>query len=361
MPLTPEHISSLQPYKPGKPISEVQRKYGLKKIIKLASNENPMGPSPAIIQAMKKSLNEISRYPDPGSYDLRQKLAERFDLKIDNIITGHGSEGIMSVIMRTFLCDDEEVITADATFIGFMVLAYSRGTKIVKVPLKNWRFDLEAIANAVTDKTKVIYLANPNNPTGTIFTVHEFKSFMEKIPEHVLIIMDEAYFEFARDDPKYPDSMKYRIDNVITLRTFSKAYGLAGIRIGYGFAHDRLIKNLIKVKLPFEPSIPAQAAGLAALDEYEYLRQYMELNKKGKKYLGKLFDKLGIKHIPSHANFITIVCESEKYALDVTQRLCEKGIIVRSLSSFNLPHCIRITIGLPEENEYLAEVLPKVV
>ncbi len=361
MPLIPKHIKDLQPYKPGKPIEEVRREYKLKKIVKLASNENPMGPSPKAVAAMHESLANTHRYPDPGSLTMRQALADRFDVKIENVITGHGSEGIMSVIMRTFLLDDEEVITADATFIGFMVLAHSRGIKIKTVPLKQYRFDLQGIAAQVTEKTKLIYLANPNNPTGTIFSVKEFNEFIKKIPEHVLIILDEAYFEFAQSDPKYPDSMKYRLDNVITLRTFSKAYGLAGIRIGYGFAHDQLICNLLKVKLPFEPSIPAQAAGLAALEDRDFLEQYIQLNRHGLEYFYTLFDKLGIRYVRSHANFVMGIFDSEEYALKLTQRLLEKGIIVRPLGAFGLPHCIRFTTGLNAENEFLAEILPRVL
>jgi histidinol-phosphate aminotransferase len=361
MPLIPEHIASLNPYKAGKPISEVQREYKLKRIVKLASNENPMGPSQQALEAIRQSLPGLHRYPDPSSFDLRTQLAERFDLSIDNVITGHGSEGIMSVIMRTFLLDDEEVITADATFIGFMVLAHSRGIKVKKVPLKDYRFDLDGIADAITEKTKLIYLANPNNPTGTIFSVRDFKKFMTRVPEHVLIIMDEAYFEFAHEDPRYPDSMQYRLDNVITLRTFSKAYGLAGIRIGYGFAHDRLIHNLMKVKLPFEPSIPAQAAGIAALHDEEYLADYIELNKKGLRYFYKLFDKLGLRYLPSHANFVTLIFDSADTAAGLAQRLLEHGVIVRPLAAFGLPHCIRVTTGLEEENQFFGEILPKVL
>jgi len=240
-----------------------------------------LGSSPKANEAIKKSLQELHRYPDAGSHYLREKLAERFDLKIENVITGSGSEGIMAVIMRTFLTDSEEVITAKGTFIGFIVLANSRGVKLKAVPLKDWRFDLPRIMDEITVNTKIIYLANPNNPTGTIFCVDEFEEFVKAVPRRVLIILDEAYFEFARSDPDYPDSMKYRLDNVITLRTFSKAYGLAGIRIGYGFAHDFLIRNLMKVKLPFEPSIPAQAAGLAALSDEEFLNNVINTNKEG--------------------------------------------------------------------------------
>jgi histidinol-phosphate aminotransferase len=361
MPLVPKHIETLELYQAGKSIAELRKEFRLKKIVKLASNENPMGASPKAVQAMIDSLKEIHRYPNPASYDLWKALADRFDVKVDNVITGHGSEGIMSVILRTFLLDDEEALTSDTTFIGFRVLAHSRGIKLKTVPLKNYHFDLEAIADAITDKTKIIYLANPNNPTGTIFTVKEFLNFKARVPAHVLIIIDEAYFEFAQYDPIYPDSMKYRLDNVITLRTFSKAYGLAGIRIGYGFAHDHLIKNLMKVKLPFEPSIPAQAAGLAAMEDQEFMEEYIKLNRHGLEFFYDLLDRLGIHYLKSHANFVTILLNSEKEANQLNEKLLCHGVIVRPLKAFGIPNGIRITTGLEQENRFFAKVLKKIL
>lgn len=361
MPLVPKHIETLEPYQAGRSIAELKREFRLKKIVKLASNENPMGASPKAVQAMIDCLKEIHRYPNPASYDLRKALADRFDVKVDNVIAGHGSEGIMSVILRTFLLDDEEALTSDATFIGFRVLAHSRGIKLKTIPLKDYRFDLAAIADAITDKTKIIYLANPNNPTGTIFTVKEFLNFKTKVPAHVLIIIDEAYFEFAQYDPIYPDSMKYRLDNVITLRTFSKAYGLAGIRIGYGFAHDHLIKNLVKVKLPFEPSIPAQAAGLAAMADQEFMEEYIKLSRHGLEFFYNLFDRLGIQYLKSHTNFVTILLDSEKEVNRLNQKLLCRGVIVRPLKAFGIPNGIRITTGLEHENRFFAKVLKKIL
>lgn len=361
MPLVPNHIETLEPYQPGRSIAEIQREFGVKKVIKLASNENPMGPSPKAVEAMIESLKEIHRYPNPACYDLRRALAERFDVTVDNVITGHGSEGIMSVILRTFMLDDEEALTSEGTFIGFRVLAHSRGIKLKTVPLKDYRFDLAAIADAITEKTKIIYLANPNNPTGTIFTVREFLQFIARVPSHVLIIIDEAYFEFAQYDPIYPDSMKYRLDNVITLRTFSKAYGLAGIRIGYGFAHDHLIKNLMKVKLPFEPSIPAQAAGLAALEDNEFMESYVKLTRRGLEFFYDLFERLGIHYLKSHANFVTILLDSEQRVEKLNHRLLCHGIIVRPLKAFGIPNGIRITAGLESENRFFAKVLKRIL
>jgi len=359
MSLVPKHIETLESYQAGKSIEELRKEYKLRKIVKLASNENPMGASPKAVKAMIDSLKEIHRYPNPASCDLRKALATRFDVKIDNVITGHGSEGIMSVILRTFMLDDEEALTSEGTFIGFNVLAHSRGIKLKTMPLKNYRFDLEAIADAINEKTKIIYLANPNNPTGTIFSNEEFLAFHEKVPPEVLIIMDEAYFEFAQEYAEYPDSMKYRFDNIITLRTFSKAYGLAGVRIGYGFAHQDLIANLMKVKLPFEPSIPAQAAGLAALDDKDFLNRYLGLNRKGIAFLYDLFEKHSIPYIRSYANFVTIVLDTESQVDNLNDKLLRQGVIVRPLKAFGLPHCIRVTAGLEEENEFFARALGK--
>ncbi len=355
MPLVPQHIKDLVPYKAGKAIEDLQREFKPERIVKLASNENPLGPSPKAIEAMHASLSALHRYPNPAAIELRSALAKRFDVKIDHVIAGHGSEGIMSLIMRTFMLDDEEALTSEGTFIGFKVLAQSRGIKLRMVPLKDYRFDLTAIADNINEKTKIIYLANPNNPTGTIFTVREFLEFKEKVPEDVLIIMDEAYFEFCYENPVYPDSMKYRLDNVITLRTFSKAYGLAGIRIGYGFAHEQLICNLMKVKLPFEPSIPAQAAGLAAMQDQPFIEEYLKLNLEGIQYFYDLFDKLGVQYIKTHANFVTIVFENETTVNTINDKLLRKGVIVRPLKAFGLPNCIRVNTGLKEENEFFAK------
>ena len=243
MPLVPSYIQKLENYIPGKSIEELQRELGLKTIYKLASNENSLGPSPKAIEAISKNLSNIHRYPDVTGYDLRNKLAEKFNVKIKNVILGTGSEGIMSTIMRTFLLNDDELISAENSFIGFKVLANASGKKIHWVPMKNYHYDLQAMAQKVSDYTKIIYIANPDNPMGTYINKKDFEAFYKHIPKRVLIILDEAYYEYAKSKPDYPNSMTYRYDNVITLRTFSKVYGLAGLRIGYGFSHSKLISN----------------------------------------------------------------------------------------------------------------------
>ena len=354
MPLVPSYIESLLPYEAGRSIESVRQQYGLTRIAKLASNENPLGPSPKAIEALHGSLGNLNLYPS-GGLELREVLAREFELKVENVIAGSGSEGIMSNIIRTFLGDEDEVLTTEAAFIGFQVLARSRGVQYRTVPYREWHYDLRALAEAITPNTKIIYLANPNNPTGTIFSKHQFDEFYRHVPERVLIILDEAYFEYAKDNPKYPDSMHYRYDNVITLRTFSKIYGLAGARIGYGFAHEELIRNLLKVKLPFEPSTPAQAAGIAALGDKEFLHRSLELNARGMRELTEGLNSQDVTVVPSDANFIMAVLRSEQDAQRIFQEMLAQGVIVRPLRAFGLPHCIRISTGTDEENELCVE------
>ena len=359
--LIPEHIQKLEPYKPGKPIEDVQREYGLPRIIKLASNENPIGVSPLAVQAMISTIHQINRYPDIASMLLKKMLTEVFNVKMENVITGHGSEAIMQVVLRTFLFADDEVLTSEGTFVGFYVMVKAMGIKMKLVPLKNYSFDLKAISDAITPKTKLIYLANPNNPTGTVFNSQEFNDFLSKVNPDILIIVDEAYFEFVQDVHDFPNSLDIKAPNIITLRTFSKAYGLAGIRIGYGFAHEDLVKYILKVRLPFEPGIPSQAAGVAALIDKQFLDYYLQLNLEGKNYLYDVYDHLGIEYIKSEANFIMNVWESEERVNKITDALLRKGIIIRPLKPFGLPNCIRVTIGLPEENELYVKALQEVI
>jgi histidinol-phosphate aminotransferase len=308
---------------------------------------------------MERSLKSLNLYPN-GGLELREVLAEEFDLRLENVIAGSGSEGIMSNIIRAFLCDDDEVLTTEAAFIGFQVLAKSRGIAYRTVPYCDWHYDLPALAAAITQHTKIIYLANPNNPTGTIFTRAQFEDFYRHVPERVLIILDEAYFEYAKDNPRYPDSMHYRYDNVITLRTFSKIYGLAGARIGYGFAHEELIRNLLKVKLPFEPSTPAQAAGVAALADKEFLHRSLELNARGLHYLTTSLEAIGLHAVPSDANFVMIVLPDGRTATRIFEQLLPQGVVVRPLAAFGLPHCLRISTGTDEDNQLCISALRRV-
>ncbi len=361
MALVPSYIKNLANYVPGKPIEKVQRELGLDHVDKLASNENSLGPSPKAIEAMANSLSGLHRYPDISGFELRTKLANRFNIKIENVILGSGSEGIMSTIMRTFLLSDDELVSAANSFVGFRVLANASGRKIHWVPMKNHRYDLETMAEKVTDYTKIIYIANPDNPMGTYITSEEFDEFYTHIPEKVLIILDEAYYEFAQSNADFPDSMTYRYDNVITLRTFSKAYGLAGLRIGYGFAHEELIRNLMKVKEIFSPSLIAHTAGSAAIDDEDFLNETLANNEVGYTFLKDQLTSLEIETVPSVANFITTVWASKEMATDVTQSLLNKGIIVRNLESFGWPNYIRISIGTADENGRFIDALKSIL
>ncbi|MBI1787443.1 MAG: histidinol-phosphate transaminase [Acidobacteria bacterium] len=360
MPLVPHYIEALRPYEAGRRAEDIQREYGLARVVKLASNENPLGSSPLAMEALRASLGNLHLYPN-GGLDLRAVLAERYEVKVENVIAGSGSEGIMSNIIRTLLCDEDEVLTTESAFIGFQVLARSRGVAYRTVPYRDWRYDLPALAQAITERTKIIYLANPNNPTGSIFSRQEFDQFYKHVPERVLIILDEAYFEYAKDNTRYPDSMHYRYDNVITLRTFSKIYGLAGIRIGYGFAHEELIANLLKVKLPFEPSTPAQAAGIGALADREFVHRSLELNAKGIRFLTTSLTELGLEPVPSEGNFVMVPLPDEAEAARLFQGLLRQGVIVRPLRAFGLARALRISTGLMEQNEQCVEALAKML
>jgi histidinol-phosphate aminotransferase len=363
MPLVPPYIEALEPYVAGRRPEDVRREYGVERVIKLASNENPLGPSPRAVEAMRAVIETVHLYPD-GGLRLRERLAEEFETRVENVITGSGSEGIISNVIRTFLGDEDEVLTTEAAFIGFRLLAQSRGVTYRTVPYRNWRYDLEALAGSVNERTKIIYLANPNNPTGTIFTRQEFDAFHKHVPERVLIILDEAYFEYAQDSPRYPDSMSYRYDNVITLRTFSKVYGLAGARIGYGFAHDELVRNLLKVKLPFEPGTLANHAGLGALEDKEFLHESLALNARGLRMVRDGLTTMGLEVPPSLANFVMVAFEDAGAASRFNEELLRKGIIIRPLTAFGLPQCVRISIGTDEQNAELLEaaraILPAV-
>lgn len=361
MPLVPAYIKKLKKYKPGKSIQEAELNNDGIKYIKLSSNENPHGSSPLAIKAIEKTYKDLNRYPDASGYQLRSKLAKKFKVKIENVTIGSGSEGIMSTIMRTFLLEDDEIIGTEGSFIGFRVLANASGRKIIWVPMKERKYDLHEMAKKITDNTKIIYIANPDNPMGTYVTKSDFDAFYNHVPNRVLIILDEAYYEYAKHQSDYPDSMLYRYDNVITLRTFSKAYGLGGLRLGYGLAHKDLIENLNKVKAPFEPSMPAQAAGIAALDDNDFLERTVRENQIEREHLLNEFKSLNIKFIVSYTNFITTIWDNSDDADVIVKKLLNEGIIVRKLSSFGWQNCIRISIGTSEENVTLLNALKSII
>lgn len=360
--LVPQNIRDLSPYVAGKTIAEVKEAYKPKRISKLASNENRLGCSLLVREAINTALDEIQDYPDPASRKLKAMLAERNDVKPENIIIAAGSESIIANLCRTFFLNHEEAITASATFVGFFVQANIRGIALNLVPsTPDYRFDLQRIKEAISPRTKMAYIANPNNPTGTYITKNEFENFMSGVPDDVLVIMDEAYFEFARKVEDYPDSLDYKYNNVITLRTFSKAYGLAGLRIGYGIAHEDLIQNMSKTKLTFEPTTLAQAAAIAALQDEDFLHKSVNTVEKGRNRLYDFFEKNDISYVPSISNSVMIIMETEQEAIDVTQAMLEEGVILRRVHAFGLPDCIRITIGTDEEMDHFESSLKKVL
>lgn len=352
--LVPQYIKELKTYKAGKPIEELARERGLTKIVKLASNENPLGAPEKVLEAINEVSHRLQFYPDMNSYNLKQKLAEKYNLNHENIILGNGSEGIISYIMRSFVAPGSKIVTSKGTFIGFEILARSVGAELVQTPLTDdMKFDIDAIIRETDENTRVIYIANPNNPTGTYINTKEFERLIEGIPKTTLIILDEAYFEFAKDAPDYPDTMKYRLDNILTLRTFSKSYGMAGLRLGYGFGHHDLIVNLHKVKLPFEPSLLAQAAGVAALDCDDHLLKTVENNQRNYTKIFDFLEKNQYAPIASKTNFITFKAENFSEALN--EYLLNEGVIIRDLKQNGLPNYLRVSIGTDEECDYFIE------
>lgn len=360
--LVPPYIRELKVYQAGKPIDELAREKGLNKISKLASNENPLGPSPFAIREMTNALWDIHRYPDMHAYALKSELSKLYDLKRENITLGNGSEGIMGYIARAFLSPGSEVLTSENTFIGFYILARSVGANLNCVPLTSeYKYDTQRIADSITDKTKIIYIANPNNPTGTYIKKAEFDHLMSYVPDHVLVILDEAYFEYANEYDDYPNSMDYRYDNVITLRTFSKAYGLSGVRVGYGFGHEDLISNLNKVKLPFEPNLIAQKGAIGALKDRPHLERTLKTNNKLLKECQTFLEKHDFKPISSITNFITIKTGTAEASDHMFNALLDKGVIVRPLKANEMPEFIRISIGTEEEMDHFYEAFEEIL
>jgi histidinol-phosphate aminotransferase len=360
--LVPDYIRDLKVYQAGKPDDELAREKGLTKISKLASNENPLGPSPFAIKEMTTGLWDLHQYPDMHAYKLKSALSKLYDLKMENIILGNGSEGIMAYIARAFINPGDEVLTSENTFIGFYIIARSVGAELKTVPLtEDYRFNIDLLIEGITEKTKVVYIANPNNPTGTYIKKEEFDKLMSKVPDNVLVVLDEAYFEFAKSFEDYPDSMDYRYDNVITLRTFSKAYGLSGIRVGYGFGNENLIANLSKVKLPFEPNLIAQLGATGALNDTPHLTRTLKNNSKlHKKTFDFLIEK-NFKPIHSITNFITWKTGSEDASNYLFQELLNRGVILRPLKANEMPDYVRVSIGTKEEMNHFFEAMNEVM
>jgi histidinol-phosphate aminotransferase len=315
-----------------------------------------LGCSSKVKDAVLDSLKEIQDYPDPIAGKLRGAIAERNGVKESEVILAAGSESIISILCRTFFKHDENAVTADATFVGFFVQVGVRGIELKKVPVtKDFRFDVEGIINAIDEKTKMVYLANPNNPTGTYLASEEYKKLVDSIPDDVLLIADEAYYEYASEVEDYLPAIDYRNENVIILRTFSKAYGLAGFRIGYAIADEKLITEMLKTKLTFEPTAPAQAAALAAYGDDQFLAESIEVVKEGRHRIYDFFDRHDVSYKKSISNSVMMILNTEEEAIDFTQKMLEQGVILRRINAFGLPKCVRITIGTPSEMNHFEE------
>jgi histidinol-phosphate aminotransferase len=358
----PDYVLALKPYIPGKPIEELEREIGIKDSVKLASNENPLGPSPKALRALIDCLgntntsNSINRYPDGSGYHLKKALAERLSIREDELILGNGSNELIDIAVRTFLQPGDEAVMAHPSFVVYPMAVQAIGGKSIQIPLKNCTHDLEAMADAITQRTKIIFVANPNNPTGTINNGEEFDRLMDRVPERVLVVIDEAYCEYVTDTG-YADSIKHFRSgkDILILRTFSKIYGLAGLRIGYGMARDDILLEMNKLRPPFNTNSLAQKAAIYALQDDTHVKYSQEINEEGKKYLYEKLNSLKVRYIPTEANFIYILWGRDTYLL--YNRMLRHGVIIRPIGSQE----IRVTIGLPEENKRFIEVLTLVM
>ncbi len=351
----PEYIQAIQPYTPGKPMEALEREYGIRDSIKLASNENPLGPSPMAVKAAAGALQNANRYPEGSGYYLTRKLSEILNLSPGNIVLGNGSDDVIGMLTKAFLRSGDEAIMPQPSFLMYEILVQSVGAVPVAVPLSSLRIDLSAMAEKVTPRTRMIFLTHPNNPTGTILLEKEFQLFIKRIPEEILIVIDEAYIEFVRE-PSSLNSMKTMgpDSRVVILRTFSKAYGLAGFRVGYGLMAEDIGRVLQKIRQPFNVNSLAQAAALAALDDREFFARTLKLVHEGLDFMYAALDRMGVTYFPSQANFFLIRVGD---ADDVYERLLRKGVIVRSMTSYGFPDTIRLTVGLESENRRFLKAL----
>ena len=358
--LTTKGIESLIPYPPGKPIEELERELGISGSIKLASNENPLGPSPMAVRAIIDNVNKINRYPDGSGYYLKSKLADIYNVTINRIIIGNGSNNLIELAIRTFLTEGEEVIQAFPTFLFYEKITTSAGCRLISVPLRDFKIDLAGILDAVTDKTKLVFINNPNNPTGTALTGIEIKKFLKTLPGDIVVVLDEAYVEFVTDN-NIADGLELIKDypRLIVLRTFSKLYGLAGLRIGYGFSSEEIIDYMNRVRQPFNVNLLAQAAATAALDDKVFVSETLKVVKEGLDYLFTELNGLGIEYRPTQTNFFLI--KSPLGGKKTYELMLREGVIIRSMESFGLKDFIRINAGLPEENERFIKTFKKVL
>jgi histidinol-phosphate aminotransferase len=353
--LIPDYIQGLPTYVPGRPVEEVEQELKIH-AVKLASNENPLGPSPRAMEAARRALGEANWYPDGGSKRLREVLATRYSVKPEEIFVGLGSSEIIDLASRVLLRPGLEGITSEGSFTLFAIAIRASGGKLIQTRMKNFTFDLDAIAAAVTPQTRIIYIANPNNPTGTAFGAAEFATFLQKVPGDVLVVLDEAYFEYAeRSDLPNATQLFKQYNNILTLHTFSKVYGLAGLRIGYGIGHPTLVAEMNKLRTPFNVTSVGQAAALAALDDIDHVRRSVEMNRIERRRLVFELTRLGLSPVPSETNFLFIPVGPN--AKSLCDELLLEGVIVRPMGWMGFPEAIRISVGSPAENTRLLAAL----
>ncbi len=353
-------VAALHPYEPGKPIEEVERELGVSGALKLASNENPVGPSPLAVEAIKKALGELNRYPDGASYELKRKIAARHGVGLERIFMGSGSCEVINLLGFLFLRPGLNAVMAEHSFAIYALAAMAAGAEAKVVPLReDYVFDLEAMADAIDNQTRVVFLGNPNNPTGTIYKRPQWKRFLARVPQNVVIAADEAYFEFVRD-PDYPDSLEDHDDQrlLVTTRTFSKVFGLAGERVGYAVARPDIIRMLDNIRQPFNVTLLGQVGAMAAMDDEEHVRRTLEVNAAGMAYLEGEFARLRLEFVPSRANFILVDLGDGRAMSDALMR---EGVIVRPMHAYGFPRHARISIGLEHENRQLIAALEKLI
>ena len=354
------HLAQLTPYQAGKPLEELTRELGLTDAIKLASNENPLGPSPKALEAIGAHLASLHRYPDSHAYYLKEDLSRYLGIKSSQLILGNGSDEVLDLLVRALVPSGGEVISTTHTFLMYGLLTQAVGGVFRTVPLKNMAVDLTAVAQAVTDNTRLILLNSPNNPTGTVFTRTAWEDFLTNLPPAVTVVLDEAYIEFA-DDPDVPDCLDYLSEEraLVGLRTFSKAYGLAGPRVGYGFGPSELMDYLNRLRLPFNVNRLAQVGARAALTDTEFLTRARELVRTGRAFLAEGLTRLGLDFVPSQANFMLIYLRRE--GKQVYEAMLQEGVIIRAMDAYGYPEHIRVNVGLPEENQRFLAALEKVL
>lgn len=353
-------VQKLVPYQTGKPIEELQRELGLADVVKLASNENPLGPSAKALAAAQQQLAELHRYPDGAGFYLKQALAERCGVSADQITLGNGSNDVLELIARSWVMPGDEVIFSEHAFAVYPLVTLASSGTPVQVPARLFGHDLDAMAAAITERTRIIFIANPNNPTGTWFHRHTLESFLTKVPENVLVVLDEAYFEYV-EETAYPSGLDYlsQYPNLIVTRTFSKLYGLSGLRLGYAISSEDVADILNRVRQPFNVNGPAQAAALAVLDDHSYQEDSRSENTAGLAQLAEGFQTMGLHAIPSVANFIAFDCGQE--GLPIYDALLKEGVIVRPIAGYGMPNFLRVSVGLATENDVFLTALRKVL